>query len=114
MFGEVSKSIKIYLDFKSTNFINNVTVHNLKNQLSLSFITDEGSFVPYVIILPSTNKLRKNNIDVLKSFISSIDGNIIPGNYFSSCSMLLPSNDFSNNRIQTLITAVKNLAIQLH
>ena len=35
LFGEVSKSIKIYLDFKSTNFINNVIVHNLQNKLPL-------------------------------------------------------------------------------
>ena len=117
LFGETSKSIKVYLDVKSTNFINKVREFIIRELNCLSGINyyDEGSFVPHLTILPSTNKLKFNEICTIKSLIRSIDDNSIPDISIRSCSMLLPSDHFSNDiKTQSLIAAAKKLAIQFH
>ena len=55
-------------------------------------------------ILPSTNNQKERNN--LRLLINSINSNKIPDFHNTSCSMLLPSDDFSNdNKIKTQIAA---------
>ena len=119
-YGARSKSIKIYFDDKSKNFIvekiRKLIIQNCDSLEGIDF-NDKESFVPHVTLLSSfkLKSLQENQISCVIDSINKFSNIEIPDFNIKSVSMLLPTEDSQRNlKEQQIIEETKKLSVNLY